>query len=650
MAGGEVITNASVKTGATARLVEANVEFLSRYAPFDRMKREHLVFLAGRMKLAYFDRDALISVPTDGPPADYYLIQSGRVASRRVNEGSLGDEGTLLLDVGEGFPVGALTARRATTRAYVAVEDVFCFQVAAEDFHELMRRSRKFQLFCTQHIASLLEHSRRQLQSRFSQRAAEQQAMTRTLGGLTKRRPVTAAPATPLRQACTTMAECGVGSLVVVGPDDRAVGIFTQSDILRRVVLGDISLDRPIGEVMSPSPFTLPRHATVYDAMMAMATHGIRHILIVGASGQVEGVISERDLFALQRVGLRQLRGAIESAGDLETLRQAGTDVRHLALNLLAQGVAAEQLTQFISTLNDLLTRRLIELNLRTQGLWPLPGGLALAWLAFGSEGRHEQTFSTDQDNGIIFECPGEDVTQRRAQLLAMARGVNQDLAACGFPLCKGNIMAGNPEWCLTAAEWERKFGSWVLTPQPKALLNASIFFDFRGLWGEERLAEVLRRKLLAMTGANPLFLKMMAANALETAPPLGTLRDFTTGDDGMLDLKASGARLFVDAARILALRNGIAATNTAQRLRLAGNQQGIAAEELDSIIEAFHFIQSLRLHRQHLDDAATGQPDRMSDNRVSPDALTQLDRRILKESMRQARRLQQRLKLDYQL
>lgn len=640
----------SVKVGETTRLIEANVEFLSRYAPFDRMEREHVLFLAGRMKQAYFDKNALIVSPEDGPPAYYYLIQRGQVASRYVNEDSLGEGGTLLMGVGEGFPVGALTARRATTRHYVAVEDVFCFQVGVEDFRELMNRSKDFQLFCTNHLASLLEQSRSQLTSRFSQRAAEQQVMTQSLGDMVRRKPLTVFPETSLREACRTMAECGTGSLVVVGQDERVVGIFTQTDLLKRVVLEGISLDRPIGVVMSPSPFSLPSNASVHEAMMAMAAHNIRHILVVDESGRIEGVVSERDLFSLQRVGLGQLRGAIESADKLETLRQAGTEVRHLALNLLAQGVAAEHLTQFISTLNDLLTRRLIEINLRQQGLWPLPEGLAMAWLAFGSEGRHEQTFSTDQDNGIIFECPDTDVTQRREQLLALARGVNQDLAACGFPLCKGNIMAGNPEWCLTRAEWESRFMNWVLSPQPEALLNASIFFDFRSLWGEERLAEALRRKLLAMTAGNPIFLKLMAANALETAPPLGTLRDFATGDDGMIDLKVYGSRLFVDAARILALHGGIAATNTAQRLRLAGNRRGVSAVELDGIVDAFHFIQSLRLNRQYLDRVPDGQADRLADNRISPDTLNQLDRRILKESLRQARRLQLRLKLDYQL
>ena len=642
--------NASVKVGETRRLVEANIEFLSRYAPYDRMESEHVLFLASRMKLAYFDKNAFIVVPEDGPPAYYYLIQRGQVASRRVNEGSLGDAGTLLIGAGEGFPLGALTAGRATTRIYAAAEDVFCYQLAAEDFRELMHLSKEFHLFCTEHLASLLEQSRRQLRSRFSQRAAEQQVMTKSLGDLIRRRPVTVVPDTALRQACTMMAECGVGSLVVVDQDDRVLGIFTQTDILKRVVLENISLDRPISEVMSSSPFTLPSQASVYEAMMAMAAQGIQHILVVDANGRIKGVVTEGDLFSLQRVGLRQLRGAIEAAVNLETLRQAATEVRHLALNLLAQGVAAEQLTQFISTLNDMLTRRLIEINLRKQGLWPLPEGLALAWLAFGSEGRHEQTFSTDQDNGIIFECAGTEVEARRQQLLVLARGVNEDLAECGFPLCKGNIMAGNPEWCLTSAEWESKFVSWVVSPQPLALLNASIFFDFRSLWGADNLAEALRRKMLAMTGANPIFLKLMAANALDTAPPLGTLRDFVTAEDGKLDLKVYGSRLFVDAARILALHRGIVATNTAQRLRLEGNRRGTAAVEVDGVVEAFHFIQSLRLNRQHLDNDPDEQAERLEDNRISPDRLNPLDRRILKESLRQARRLQLRLKLDYQL
>jgi signal-transduction protein with cAMP-binding, CBS, and nucleotidyltransferase domain len=86
------------------------------------------------------------------------------------------------------------------------------------------------------------------------------------------------------------------------------------SDLLDRVVLADLPLTAPISQAMSPDPFMLEEHATAYDAMLAMATHGIRHVLVTDAEGKLTGVVSERDLFALQRVGLRQIRQTIESA------------------------------------------------------------------------------------------------------------------------------------------------------------------------------------------------------------------------------------------------------------------------------------------------------------------------------------------------
>jgi CBS domain-containing protein len=212
---------------------------------------------------------------------------------------------------------------------------------------------------------------------------------------------------------------------------------------------------------------------------------------------------------------------------------------------MLAQGIGAEQLTQFISALNDALTRRVLELNLHNHHF----DGVEWAWLAFGSEGRDEQTFSTDQDNGIVFTCPdAAEVKPLRKRFLAFALDVNKDLDRCGFPLCKGNIMASNPQWCLTLDEWKNQFSKWVRSPEPDALLNASIFFDFRALFGNAELAEQMRRFLLTATGGNSLFLQSMARNALSVAPPLGTIRDFITdlepGNPGKIDLKKYGSRI----------------------------------------------------------------------------------------------------------
>jgi CBS domain-containing protein len=374
-----------------------------------------------------------------------------------------------------------------------------------------------------------------------------------------------------------------------------------------------------------------------------MATHGVGHLLVVDGDDRLRGVVSERDLFSLQRISLRQIRAAIDGAADVDTLRQAGGDIRRLALNLIAQGVGAEQLTRFISALNDALTRRVITLALGHHDLY----GIDFAWLAFGSEGRHEQTLSSDQDNGLIWQCPEmQDAEPLRLRLLAFARQVNEDLAACGFPLCKGNIMAGNPALCLTMDEWKERFETWIREPDPQALLNATIFFDFRVLYGNEQLGRQLHRGLDKASRGNPAFLRMMAINALQVAPPLGRLRDFVVEDDGTIDLKKYGARLFVDAARIVALRTGVEPSSTVERLRQAASRSGITADELAAMADGFHFIQMLRLRSQQARtaDEPTG------DNRVDPDTLNELDRRVLKEAFRQARKLQLRLKLDYQL
>jgi CBS domain-containing protein len=611
------------------------------------MAADALQVFADRAQLAFYPAGSEIVGPDAGNVRFFYLLESGKVQARQAGEVTVTEYSILSLGAGESFPIGAVTAGRPSTNLYTAVEDTFCYLLPAEDYRVLMQISPEFNLFCTQYIASLLDQSRRQLQIQFAQRASEQQTLNSPLSGIGSRSPVSVGPETPVRMALETMSVARVGSLVVADGDGRPVGIFTRSDLLDRVVLANLPQTAPISEAMSAKPFMLEEHATAYDAMLAMATHNIRHVLVTDAEGKLSGVVSERDLFALQRVGLRQIRQAIEGAHDVTALQQAAADVRQLAFNMLAQGVGAEQLTQFISALNDALTRRIIQINLERHSF----EGVEWAWLAFGSEGRDEQTFSTDQDNGIVYAVPeGETAEALKPRFLAFALDVNKDLDRCGFPLCKGNIMASNPDWCLTLEQWLEQFSTWVRIPHPDALLNATIFFDFRPLFGQTGLAEAMRRHLLTQTAANPMFLRAMAKNALDVEPPLGKIRDFLTDLEpdhpGKIDLKKYGSRIFVDVARIYALATGVHNTNSVQRLRLASKRLSTREDEINAVLDGLNFIQLLRLQHQYLE----GEPGQQGDNLIDPEKLNELDRRILKESFRQARKLQTRLKLDYQV
>jgi CBS domain-containing protein len=467
--------------------------------------------------------------------------------------------------------------------------------------------------------------------------------MDRPLSAVIRRPPVTCLPSDSIESVLRTMGAEALGSLIVVGAGREPLGIFTLHDLLGRVALPRKDLADPISTVMSPVLVTLPSTATAYDAALEMVRRGIRHI-IVADQGEVAGIVSEKDLFHLQRISLRQLSAEIKSAPDVEALATLAKEIRRLAQSRLVEGVSSEQLTQLISSLNDLLTQRVLELEFAGRDL----RGIVLCWLALGSEGRFEQTLSTDQDNGLIFASPeGLTADAAREILLPIAQRVNDSLAVCGFPLCVGKIMAGNPRWCLSAEEWRREFAHWIDSGNPEALLHGSIFFDFRALHGADRLATDLRAWLAGRTAANSRFLHQMTENALHNAPPLGLVRDFQVESEGehkgTIDLKINGTSIFVDAARIFALATGGTATSTAERLRAAAGVYKVPADVVEAWIGAFYHLLALRLRCQQRLRSSAG-----AGNRVNPAKLDRLERSILKESLRQAKNLQGRLGAHY--
>jgi CBS domain-containing protein len=635
----------SATTPLTPNIFPATIEHLSRHIPFDRMEQEHLKHLVKRLRLGYYAKGEVIVSPDQGEAAHYFIVKQGAVLSEQGFSRDDGEDTNWELTEGESFPLSALLSKSVSSSTYRAKEDTFCYELAARDFAELLALSPQFQDYCTRRMARLLEQSKQAIQAQYANSSADRQSMNSPLSSIVRREPVTCLPDTPVREVLATMHGLGVGSMVAT-EDGKPVGIFTLHDVLNRVALAQIDLEQPIIGIMSTGLTSLPPSAMAYEAALVMAKHGIRHVL-VSDKGKLVGVISEKDLFTLQRVGLRQVSTTIRNAGDIETLKQAAADIRQLAHNMLAQGVAAEQLTQFISTLNDLLTERIIELECNAAGIGDSPLCQAgLCWLALGSEGRLEQTLNTDQDNGIVFAVPsGATAEEVRNLLLPVAKRINAALDACGFPLCKGNVMASNPEWCLSLDEWKDKFADWIFRGDMPVLLNASIFFDFRPLYGKRELAHELRDGLNVRIKDNRLFLRNMTQSALGNSPPLGLVRDFVVGEGNMLDLKFNGITPFVDAARIFSLAAGVAETATIRRLRAAGETWHMDTSEVEGWVEAFLYIQLLRLRLQH-DQAERG--DVMS-NKVDPDTLNNLDRRILKEAFRQGRRIQSVLEKYFQ-
>jgi len=639
--------DAMADAGKTAVLqnIHGTMEFLQKFPPFNQMDTAHLAFLVEHCQLRFYAEGDSIIKPSDGPVEHFYIVKQGRVHGERPHSARRGTETTFEITAGECFPLAALIGERATRTEHLAAEDTFCLLLSKLAFVKLFAVSNPLRDFALRGVSSLLDQVNQQVQLRAVETLGAQYSLDTRLGELAMRQPIGCAPDTPLREAVRLMHEQHVGSIVIVDPAERPLGIFTLRD-LRRVVADGVDLAQPISNLMTPRPFHLAPDASAFDAAIAMAERHIAHVCLVDHE-KLCGVISERDLFSLQRVDLVHLARTIRHAGKVETLAGLRSDIRLLVDRMLAHGASSTQITHIVTLLNDHTVCRVIELTLEDMG----DPGIPFTWLCFGSEGRREQTLHTDQDNGILFEAESASESAAiRERLLPIAREINQRLAQCGFTLCKGNIMAGNPELCLSREEWSRRFAGFVLEATPENLLGSTIYFDLRAIWGPDEGCEQLREELLGRIANNSLFQRMMAENALRHRPPVGRFRDFVVARSGAdkdtLDLKVQGLTPFVDGARLLALANGISAVGTLERLRALITKGVIEALDGAAYEEAYHFIQQTRM-QQHQLQARDELP---YSNRVDPDHLNHLDRRILRESFRQAQRLQSSLAMRYQL
>lgn len=609
------------------------LDTLIKYEPFSEMGEDALARLFANARVSYHAHGETLIAP-GADVTECWLVLQGRVRGERTSDSTMS---ALELTTGEMFPVGAvLTGRPAISRFY-AEDELFALRIPSRDFAEATRHSAVLSDFCDRRLTFLLERSRRALQASYVAHESAEQQLPKPLSSLIRRAPLSVTAGVSIRDALMRMQDAAVGSIIIVDDARKPVAIMTERDIIPRVVLAGQSVDAPIMTIATAGVATLPIDATATDAALLMAERGFRHVVVVDGYGALSGIVSERDLFALQRHTLTGVSGEIGRAVSVTQLAVCADDARQLARNLIAQGVEALTMTRFVSRLNDQITRRLLDLVAARHGLSAADG----CWLALGSEGRHEQTISTDQDNALIL---GPNCDKERA--LAAAREVNEALARCGFPLCKGNIMAGNPALALSVDEWRAQFTSWIERGDPQSLLQANIFFDIRPLWGDASLATAVQQEVLARAAANERFLKQLAHNALAVEPPLNWLGNLSSTADvngeQVIDLKRFGVRPFVDAARVLALAHAVPATNTVERLQMLTTKGNLNAREVREWNDAFSFVQGLRMRAQERNRLADA-PNAIVISQLSP-----MDARILKECFRQARKLQQRIAADY--
>ena len=111
---------------------------------------------------------------------------------------------------------------------------------------------------------------------------------------------VSIAPTASVLEAAQLMNERSIGGLLVVGPDQQLVGIFTERDILRRVVAANrVPAATTVGDVLTADVTTCLPETSVEECGAIMTTRRIRHLPVVDAGG-LHGVVTSGDVLAYQ--------------------------------------------------------------------------------------------------------------------------------------------------------------------------------------------------------------------------------------------------------------------------------------------------------------------------------------------------------------
>ncbi|MCP4152399.1 MAG: CBS domain-containing protein, partial [bacterium] len=448
-----------------------------------------------------------------------------------------------------------------------------------------------------------------------------------------------------IHKAAAIMSRNKCSAILITAESDRFIGIVTDYDLRERVVAENIDLNRPVSEIMSAPIVTIPDSGLIFEAMLLMQEKGVRHLAVKSHSGEIVSLISNAQLFHMQRSSSSFLIREIHEAGEVEEIITTHNRLPRLVKALIDTGSNSKNICRIITAVSDAIVERLIQFAIDEMG----PPPAKFAFVALGSEGREEQTLFTDQDNAIIYEDLAEPEAEAAARdyFLKLGEKVCLWLDKCGYRLCEGEIMANNPKWCQPLSKWKAHFSKWINTANPQDLLEINIFFDFRPVYGSREFTKELRAYIDTLIAATPAFLQYIARNALLYKPPLGFFGKIVVESSGenpsTFDIKDS-MKPIVNFARIYVLKNNINETNTQQRLHRLYTENILNKSSYDEIVKVYDYLMQMRFKHQ----AKALSENREPDNFINPGKLTDIEHSLVKNTFSQINNFQKRLSYDF--
>jgi CBS domain-containing protein len=590
--------------------------------PFDALTPEETSQLDAHLTLQYFPQGETLC-SHEQPVEHLFWLLKGKVEAWQNNRLEAVYEAGDLFDqqqIWEGSFAELLLAR----------EDTLCYTLPIPIIKRLIGQNASLRRFFAQGI----ESARQLLDQRKALQASALLATSRihTLN-LPTSHPISGD--TQLHALITQLSENkGDACLVEL---ETSLGIVTLTDIALAINREDFSPQMPIQRLAQSPVIRLSAQESMMRAQQLMLNQKLHHLVIDGPHGL--SILDSRSMLAFFANQSHLMVRRIDLAQSLSELTRISQDLTPMVQTLLEQGTRTEHIMQLVSEVNR-------HLFIKTFSLC-FPESLhdKICLFVMGSEGREEQIFRTDQDNGLILE---EELDAD--SLIPYCTAFNHQLLAMGYPPCPGNIMLTNPLWRQTLRNFDSQIQGWTRDFHPQNSIYLSALSDAKPIAGQLGLCEKLREKLHHAIAQENALLPSFALSIQQFETPLGLFGDLSLSDDKQhlhqLDVKKGGLFVLIHGLRCLALEQGILETNSLERLKALSHHSLIDAELAKDLQEAFSFISQLRLEAM-LEAQLAHEP---LSNFISPSRLSRLEIHLLKACFKSIKRFKRLVEHHFHL
>ena len=620
--------------------------FLSQLVPFSFLPSEEIEKIVADLTMVHYPKDTILFVQGRTRIGYLYILQKGS-AERYYEEQN---KKTMVEVLGEGDIYGGISILLndgISVRTMRVTEKSFFYLLPKQSFLDICKRFEAFTEYFTDIFGRrMLEKSYAAIIAKTLQSQEEGlQFFNQPVASIYTSRPVFGNIDMTIQEAAQLMSREKISSIFLKTAAGKCVGVVTEKDLALKVIATALNVKKPVMEIMSSPVQTIPDQALIFEALMLMMKADIRHLAVMDAAENVVGILSSRDLLSAQGQSPLFMLREISEANSMTQIIERNRRMPQLLRSLITSGAKAQNLTRFITAVSDAILKKVMAYTLDELGQPPA----RFVFMIMGSEGRHEQTLKTDQDNAIVYEdVDKKDEPAVREYFLKFGEKACTLLDQAGFEFCTGGVMAQNPKWCQPLSTWKAYFSAWIHAAEPEDLLQASIFFDFRHGFGATALIDALRRHLFDSLEGWSGFFRHLTENALHFKPPIGFFRNFVVESKGehrsALDIKSAMTPI-VDFARIYALKHKIEETNTLERLSHLQLKKAITAPEFDELEKAYSFLMQLRFARQV---TAVIDEKTAPNNYINPKKLTSIEQKMLKEIFKRIEKFQTKLEFEF--